>query len=140
MGKEVKKRSRRSQDLFQLFLGLGIVIFINIISSFVFTRFDLTSEKRYTLSPATKELLKKLDDVVYVRVYLDGDFPAAFKRLRNSAKEMLDEFRAYAGDNLQYEFINPNANNDPKERDNLHKQLMQDGLQPTDLNTNDKGS
>jgi ABC-2 type transport system permease protein len=140
MEKVIKKRSRRSQDLFQLFLSLGIVIFINIISTFVFTRFDLTSEKRYTLSPATKDLLKKLDDVVYVRVYLDGDFPAAFKRLKNASKEMLDEFRAYAGDNLQYEFINPNANNDPKERDKLYKQLMEDGLQPTDLNTNEKGS
>ncbi len=136
----VKKKSGRRQDILQLILSLGIVIFLNIISTFVFTRFDLTSEKRYTLSPATKELLKKLDDVVYVRIYLDGDFPAPFKRLRNSAKEMLDEFRAYSGDNLQYEFINPNANSDSKERDKLHQQLMEDGLQPTDLNTNEKGN
>ncbi len=136
----MKKRSSRRQDILQLFLSLGIVVFMNIISTFVFTRFDLTSEKRYTLSPATKDLLKKLDDVVYVRIYLDGEFPAAFKRLRNSAKEMLDEFRAYSGDNLQYEFINPNANPDAKERDKLHQQLMEDGLHPTDLNSSDKGS
>ncbi len=134
-----RKKNIRRQDIIQLFLGVGILVFINIISTYVFTRFDLTSEKRYTLSPATKDLLKKLDDVVYVRVYLEGDFPSGFKRLRNSTKEMLDEFRAYAGDNLQYEFINPNANSNPKVRESLYKQLMEDGLQPTDLNVNEKG-
>jgi len=138
--KTLKKRSLRKQDFIQLLLGIGIIVFINIISNYVFTRFDLTSEKRYTLSPATKDILKKLDDVVYVKVYLEGDFPGPFKNLRNSAKEMLDEFRAYAGDNLQYEFINPNSIADKKERDKLHQQLMDDGLQPTDVKTDDKGT
>ena len=140
MKEEIKITNRRRRDITQLFLSIGIVVFINIISNYVFTRFDLTSEKRYTLSPATKDILKKLDDVVYVKVYLEGDFPSGFKNLRNSAKEMLDEFRAYAGDNLQYEFINPNANPDKKERDKLYQQLMDDGLQPLDVKTNDKGT
>src|ERR1035437_9842209 len=140
MKEEIKITNRRRRDITQLFLSIGIVVFINIISNYVFTRFDLTSEKRYTLSPATKDILKKLDDVVYVKVYLEGDFPSGFKNLRNSAKEMLDEFRAYAGDNLQYEFINPNAKPDKKERDKLYQQLMDDGLQPLDVKTNDKGT
>ena len=87
-------------------LGLIVIISLNIIASFYFTRFDLTSEKRYTLSDATKTLIKELDDIVYFKVYLDGDFPAGFKNLRNETKEMLDEFRAY-NKNIQYEFINP---------------------------------
>ena len=133
-----KRRSLKSQNVIRLFLLLCILILANVISSFVFTRLDLTSEKRYTLSEATKNVLKKLPDVVYIKVYLSGDFPAGFKRLENSIKEMLDEMRVYAGDNLQYEFIDPSANPDKKERTDLYRQLYKKGLQPTNLQENEK--
>jgi gliding motility-associatede transport system auxiliary component len=133
-----KRRSLKSRNIVRLMLLLCILILVNVISSFVFTRFDLTSEKRYTLSPATKNLLKNLKDVVYIKVYLTGDFPAGFKRLENSTKEMLDEMRVYAGDNLQYEFIDPSENPDKKERTELYKQLFKKGLQPTNLQENEK--
>ncbi|MFC2111601.1 gliding motility-associated ABC transporter substrate-binding protein GldG, partial [Bacteroidota bacterium] len=84
----------------------------------------------YTLSEATKTLVKELDDIVYFKVYLDGDFPAGFKKLRNETKEMLDEFRAY-NKNIQYEFINPSASEDKTIRTGLYQQLMGKGLQPT---------
>src|SRR6187431_2871292 len=90
-------KSLRNQNILRLLLLLVFLIAINVIASFVFTRFDLTTEKRFTLSPATKTLVQNLDDVVYIRVYLDGDFPPAFKRLQNATKEMLDELRAYSG-------------------------------------------
>jgi len=135
---QTKRRSLKSQNITRLLLLVCILIFVNVISSFVFTRLDLTSEKRYTLSDATKNVLKKLPDVVYIRVYLSGDFPAGFKRLENTAREMLDEMRIYAGDNLQYEFIDPSANPDKKERTDLYKQLFKKGLQPTNLQENDK--
>jgi len=128
----------KRNSLVQLVLGIVIIILANIIGSFVFTRFDLTSEKRFSLSPATKELLKKTDDIVYFRVYLEGDFPAGFKRLRNSTKEMLDEFRAY-NKNIQYEFVNPSQSNDEKERNDTYQLLTEKGLQPTDLQVSTKG-
>jgi ABC-2 type transport system permease protein len=128
----------KRNSLVQLLLGVLIILLVNIIGSFVFTRFDLTSEKRYSLSPATKDLLKKIDDIVYFKVYLEGDFPAGFKRLRNSTKEMLDEFRAY-NKNIQYEFINPSLSNDPKERKDTYQLLTEKGLQPTDLQVSTKG-
>ncbi|MGI8892333.1 MAG: gliding motility-associated ABC transporter substrate-binding protein GldG [Bacteroidia bacterium] len=112
---------------------IAIIIFANIISSFVFTRIDLTTEKRYSLSPTTIDLIKSLDDVVYFKVYLEGDFPAPFKRLRNATKEMLDEMRAYSNGNIEYAFINPSASSDPQERQDIYKQLYERGLQPTDL-------
>ncbi len=115
-----------------------IIVAINIIGSFMFKRFDLTSEKRYSLSPTTIELIKNLDDVVYVKVYLEGDFPADFKRLRNKTKEMLDEFRAYGKNKIEYEFINPSANPDKKQRLKLHNQLEKKGLQPTTYKLNEK--
>jgi len=68
--KKSKQRNMKRNSLVQLLLGILIILLVNIIGSFVFTRFDLTSEKRFSLSPATKELLKKIDDIVYFKVYL----------------------------------------------------------------------
>ncbi len=126
-------KSAKSASILYFFLALVILILVNILGTFVFHRFDLTAEKRYSLSPATKDLLKNVDDVVLVKVYLEGEFPAGFKRLRNETKEMLDEFRAYAGDNLQYEFINPSESSDEKKRNEVYQHLVKEGLQPTNL-------
>ncbi len=130
-----KKKGIKRQNIMQLVFSLIIIISINIIGSYIFKRIDLTSEKRYTLSNATKKLLKNLDDIVYFKVYLDGDFPAGFRQLRNETKEMLNQFRAYS-DNIQYEFINPSASSDKKQTRDLYKQLVSKGLQPTNLQTN----
>lgn len=113
-------------------LGLIVIILVllNVVGSFLFHRFDLTTEKRYTLADATKKLLGSLDDVVYVKVYLDGDFPSGFKQLRNETKEMLDEFRIYSNNNIEYEFINPSENPDKKQQNEVFRQLADKGLQP----------
>jgi ABC-2 type transport system permease protein len=111
---------------------------LNIISAFIFTRFDLTAEKRYSLSPATKDLLKKTDDIIFFKVYLEGDLPPGFRRLSNETREMLDEFRAYSK-NIEFEFVNPSENPDAKERNDEYKLLVERGLQPTDLRMNQKG-
>lgn len=126
------KRNKR-RDLIALGLSIALLVMINYVGSFVFHRFDLTTEKRYTLSDVTKDLLKNLDDVVYVKVYLEGDFPAGFKQLRNETKEMLDEFRAYSDNNIEYEFINPSENVDKKQLNEVYKQLYDKGLEPTNL-------
>jgi ABC-2 type transport system permease protein len=127
----------KRNQLIQLIAGLMIIILANVIGSFVFTRIDLTAEKRYTLSDATKEMLREVDDIVFFRVYLEGDFPAGFRRLRNATKEMLDEFRAY-NKNIQYEFINPSESDNSEERNQFYQQLVERGLQPTDLQVNTK--
>lgn len=134
-----KKGTSRKISLLQLLLALVILVLINNLGGYVFYRIDLTSEKRYSLSPATKDLVKSLDDVVLVKVYLEGEFPAGFKRLRSETKEMLDEFRAYAGDNLQYEFINPSESTDEKKRNEVYQHLVKEGLQPTNLTVKEEG-
>ena len=133
-----KKRNIKRENFIQLMLGILIIILINIIAAFIFTRFDLTAEKRYTLSPATKQLLKKLDDVVFFKVHLEGDLPPGFQRLANETKEMLNEFRAYT-DNIQYEFVNPSDNPNARERNDTYRLLVERGLEPTDLRVNEKG-
>lgn len=127
----------RRANIIQLFLGLIIIIFLNIIGSAIYFRLDLTSEKRYSLSPSTKKLLRETDDIFYFKVYLEGEFPAGFKLLSRSTREMLDEFRAFS-DNIEYEFINPSAAADAKTRNDIFERLAQQGIQPTDINVRTK--
>jgi ABC-2 type transport system permease protein len=134
---ENKRKNIKRNNIIQLGFGLMIIVLLNVIGYYIFTRFDLTAEKRYSLSQPTKQMLKNLDDIVYFQIYLEGEFPAGFKRLRQETREMLDQFRAYA-DNIQYEFINPSASSDPKERNDVYQLLMERGLSPTDLQVKTK--
>ena len=127
----------KKNDLTQFALGLLIIILLNIISAFIFTRIDLTSEKRYSLSEATKTMLDDIDDLVFFRVYLEGEFPAGFKKLARETREMLDEMRAY-NSNIEYKFINPSESSDKAERDRIYQQLVEKGLNPTDLQVKTK--
>lgn len=129
--KENRKNIRRNSFV-QLAIGLAILILVNIIGAFAFYRLDLTAEKRYTLSPSTRKMLKELDDIVYFKVYLEGEFPAGFTRLRNETREMLNQFRAYS-DNIEFEFIDPTAGKDKTELEAIYTQLAQSGLNATDL-------
>ena len=129
---ENKRKNLKKSQLISFIITLVLIVVINVIGSFVFTRFDLTAEKRYTLSNTTKETLQKLDDYVYFKVYLEGDFPAGFKKLRRETKEMLDEFRAYSK-YIDYEFINPSEGSNRNEIEEGYKLLYQAGLNPTNL-------
>ncbi len=120
------------------FLVLFVLLVMGVISSRWFFRIDLTAEKRYTLSSRTKQILQDLDKDVYVQVYLEGDMPVGFKRMRTAIKDMLDEFRAYAGRHLTYAFINPADGKSEKERNKFYKSLIDKGLRPTDVQQRDK--
>lgn len=129
---ENKRKNLKKSQITTFVITLVLIVVVNIIGSFVFTRFDLTSEKRYTLSNTTKEELRNLKDYVYFKVYLEGDFPAGFKKLRRETKEMLDEFRAYSK-YIGYEFINPSEGSSQAEINDNYKLLYQSGLNPNDL-------
>lgn len=128
---------QKKNSIIQLMAGIIIIVAINIISSFLFTRSDLTSENRYSLSDATKQMLNDVDDIVSFKVYLEGDFPAGFKKLKRETREMLDEFRAY-NKNIQYEFINPSDAGTQEERNRVYQELMRKGLNPTELRVSEK--
>jgi ABC-2 type transport system permease protein len=120
-------------DLGTLAMALLGIVLINYVGAYVFERFDLTSEKRYTLSDATIDNLENLEDIVFVRVYLEGNLPTEFRELRDATKEMLDELKAYAGLNLEYEFINPSASPIEEERIEVYKELTRQGLQYSNI-------
>ncbi|MCF8372208.1 MAG: gliding motility-associated ABC transporter substrate-binding protein GldG [Bacteroidales bacterium] len=135
----MNRKKIKRQNLIQLLLVVVIVILLNLISVYVFERFDLTAEKRYTLSPATTTFLEEMKDVAYFKVYLNGkDLPHGFKRLQNATREMLDEFRNYAGDNIEYEFIDPFESPDLSTRGEIGRELMQKGLTPTNIEERDE--
>lgn len=115
----------------------AIVIAANVAASFLSFRIDLTSDSRYTLSKPTKALLKQLDDIVYVKVYLDGDMPIAFKKMRKSIKEQLDEFANYSHKNVQYEFVNPSAEKGDKQK-MLFEDIYKKGLRPLNVQENEQ--
>lgn len=89
-------------------IGLVLVIAgINILASFIHFRYDLTEEKRYSLSTPTKNILRNLEEPVQVEVFVKGDFPAGFRKLANSIEEFLYECKEYSNGKLQYKFIDP---------------------------------
>jgi gliding-associated putative ABC transporter substrate-binding component GldG len=92
---------------FWLFFLLLILIGINFLASVYHSRFDLTKEKRYTLSKATKNLLRNLNNEVRIDVFLKGDFPAGFRKLANSTSEFLQECEEYSHGNLTVHFEDP---------------------------------
>lgn len=130
--------TNKKRDLIGFFLGLAILLLVNYLGSLVFHRFDLTSEKRYSISEPSKQLLAQLEDKVFVRVYLEGSFPSDFKRLRNETREMLNEFKAYSNGKLDFIFINPSEAKELKVRDEVYKNLYKKGLLPTDLEVKDE--
>ncbi|MDX2001565.1 MAG: gliding motility-associated ABC transporter substrate-binding protein GldG [Chitinophagales bacterium] len=136
-----KKISHRLQAAFRILLLFGIIALANFIASKYYKRFDLTVEKRYTLSDATKDLLRNLDDQVFVRVYLEGKaFPAGFKRLRNATEEMLYEFGNASNGKVNFIFIDPTLG-DKEQKEALQKELYEKGLTPTNLRVqNDEGA
>jgi ABC-2 type transport system permease protein len=105
--------------------------------SLVHLRADLTEDRRFTLAEPTKKILRNLDTEVKVDVYLDGELPVAFRKLRRSVEQYLDEFRITSGRKIRYEFINPSGSTDRVERDRFHSDLMSRGLNPVNVMASD---
>jgi ABC-2 type transport system permease protein len=119
------------KSFFNLLLVLVIVVFINIISSLFFIRFDLSVDKIHSLSNETKEKLTKLDEIITADVYLVGEYPAEIEKLKKSLFEKLNEFKAYGGDNFKINYIN--LDEDPDLAKEFKNQVFKDGIDYTDI-------
>ncbi|WP_425390824.1 gliding motility-associated ABC transporter substrate-binding protein GldG [Ekhidna sp.] len=95
---------------------------------------DLTEEKRYTISDATKSLLKSLDEDVYFEVFLAGELPSNFERFQKSIGEMLDQFVIESNNRIQYKFTDPSQATNMQARNQYYQSLIDKGIQPTNLN------
>ena len=110
-----------------------IILLINVLFSFTDFQVDLTTDGKHSISKETELILKNLDDNIFIKVYLDGEFPAEFKHLQSEVLNLLSSFKSIASSNIDFEFINPNNSTNEKEKVDLFKQLVKQGLAPTDI-------
>ena len=115
---------------------IAILLVINTISSSFFHRFDLTKDKRYTLSTTSLNIIEQVENPLYIKVYLKGDLPSEFKRLQRETKDLLEEFKAQ-NKNIIFEFVDPLENKD-ESMENI-KDLYRKGLIPINITVEDKG-
>lgn len=113
-------------------LIIGILILVNLLSNEFHFRIDLTDEKQYTLSQATKDILKNLEEPVTVKAYFSKDLPAHILKTRQDFQELLIEYSNRADGNVLYEFINPN------EKEATENDAVQNGIQPVMINIREK--
>lgn len=121
----------------QFITVVSIVILVSVVASFLRVRVDLTEDKRYTLSSPTRKVLSQIKNDIFVQVYLDGEMPVPFKRLKRTVREMLDEFRIASGRRIDYDFINPSKGNNPEERTAKYQSLLEKGLNPVNIQAGD---
>lgn len=129
----VKLTGKRTGDLLLLANGLVLIVLLNVLASQYFFRVDLTEEKRFSIKDQTKEMLRNLDDNVFVEVYLEGDLNAGFRRMQKSIRETLEEFRIYSHNKVQFVFIDPSTAMSQKARNEYMQELMQKGVVPTNV-------
>lgn len=141
MGKNINIQSRqfKRRTLLGLLAVIGIVVIVNILSSFFFYRIDLTKDKRHSLSKSTIEMLKNLEDRVYFRVYLKGkDQPADYQLFAKQVEQMLQTFRSYSK-NVYYEFIDPIEGKTNEEINGILGEFVKKGLEPIPISREDAG-
>jgi ABC-2 type transport system permease protein len=109
-----------------IFIGL---LLINFLASKLYKRFDLTEDQRYTLSEATTSIVENIDDIVSIKVYLQGNFPAEFERLQTETKLHLEELKNI-NKKIQFRFINP---------EDIGQKLIDNGLEPSSLQIQENG-
>jgi ABC-2 type transport system permease protein len=130
----------RQQKLLKGLLFIVALVLLNVLSQYFYTRFDFTKEKRYTLHPKTKENLQKVNKPITITVFLDGEIPSAFKRLRNATQDLLNDYKALANTQVTVVFEDPLAGVPANEQDTIINSLLQIGIKPVAVNIkNDAG-
>ena len=113
----------------KIILSALIICVFNFIANEFYFRIDLTKEKRFTLSASSKNLLKKLDDDLYITVFLDGDLPIEYKQLQSATRDILNEYRLASDGRIKFDFEDILAGKDIKEKESILKEVFQKGLQ-----------
>lgn len=128
------------QKLLGIFAFVMGLILINVLAQYVYTRIDFTKEKRFTLTQKSKTILGKINQPITITVFLDGDLPAPFKRLRNATRDLLADYKAYGGKEIKVIFRDPISGLSVAEQDTVINNLYQSGIEPTTVNIkNDAG-
>lgn len=131
---------RKASGTVQLLLSLAIVCVVAWMGSLAYSKFDLTAEKRHSLTPATLSLLETLDDPVFVRCYLTGNLPSGFKRLEQNISERLVEFADYSDGMVAFEFLDPYESEDADTQSRIEEALYDQGMRFTRVTYEENGA
>ena len=115
------------KNFISLLLIAGIALMINLLSKQFFFRWDLTKDKRYTLSEATRDVLKNLEDPVLVKAYFSKDLDVDYAKGREEFRDLLNEYSNISKGMLDFEFIDPAS--DPE----LEQKVQQEGIPPLQM-------
>ncbi|MFA5817074.1 MAG: Gldg family protein [Bacteroidales bacterium] len=115
-----------------ILIALGIIVLVNILSDNFFLRMDLTSDHRYTLSKASKNIIRSLKEPVTITAYFSNNIPAELAKTKRDFKEMLIEYNNISKGQIVYEFIDPSANPETEQK------AMSAGIQPVIANIREK--
>ena len=126
----------KNNNLKNLVTIIIILIVINLAGTFFFKRFDLTADKRYTLSETSLNIVNQVKEPLYIDVFLEGQFPGEFKKLQNETRDLLEEFKAYNSD-IIFQFVNPLE--DEENPDAVMQSFVERGLTPLNVTLDDKG-
>lgn len=121
-----KATNKLSTGLFVLIV-LGILVLVNLIGVRVFGRLDLTEDGRYSLSDASKNMMKNLDDKVHAKAYFTAELPAPYNSHTRFVRDLFEEYAAYSRGNFQFEFI------DPGEDETVRQEMMLLGIPPVQI-------
>lgn len=124
-----KTESRRRQGIISVLLVAGILIVLNVIAVQIFFRWDLTPNKIYTLSDASKNIVNKLDDKMVIKAYFTDNLPAPYNNNRRYLQELLDDYRSASDGKITYEIISPS------DQEELEKEAQKYGIQPVQVQT-----
>lgn len=119
-----------------ILVTIGMIVVLNFAGHFVFKRFDLTGDKRYTLSQTSIQIISEVKEPLYIDVFLEGDFPGEFKKLQSETQQLLEEFKAQ-NSNIIFQFVNPLEDEDTK--DKTMQSFIERGMTPVNVTLNDKG-
>jgi gliding-associated putative ABC transporter substrate-binding component GldG len=124
-------KGRKIYDLSTLGIAFVVIILINVMSAYVYQQWDWTEENRYSLTPSTENIIDSIDRPLYVRVLLDGKFPAGFKRLQSATRDFLRELQSRNG-LIEVEFEDPSEGT-AEEINQGRKKLSDRGIMPVNF-------
>ena len=132
--------SKRLEKVLLVLVAIASFVLVNQLANRYFFRLDLTEEKRFSITDATKKQLQQLPDVVTIEIYLAGELPAGFKRMQQSLLETVEEFNIFSDGKITYQLIDPNTAISNQSRAEYMQSIMAKGLQPTDVFINEDGN
>ena len=122
--------NRKLQSYLNFGVLLLVVVITNVLGNLYYERFDLTEERRYTLSETSKNLASKLKEPLYIKLYLDGEMSSRFKRLKLEIRDLILEFREASGQNIELEIIDPIKGLNETEMEEVLQDFVQRGIEP----------